>query len=64
VRVEFEPRRDGAPKLVLQHGLPGSIEVGIEEVSPAQLVLRAAGHFDMPTPAATPAGVREMAATQ
>jgi adhesin transport system membrane fusion protein len=64
VRVEFEPARQDAPRLPLQHGLPGSIEVGIEEVSPAQLVMRAAGRFDMPTPAAVPAAVREMAATQ
>jgi adhesin transport system membrane fusion protein len=64
VRVEFEPAAQGAPKFALQHGLPGSIEVGIEEVSPAQLVLRAAGRFDTPTPAAPPAVVREVAAKQ
>lgn len=64
VRVEFEPAKEGAPKLALQHGLPGSIEVGIEEVSPAQLVMRAAGRFDTPTPAPVPAAVRELAATQ
>jgi hypothetical protein len=27
----------------MQHGLPGSVEVDVEEVSPAVLVLRAAG---------------------
>jgi membrane fusion protein, adhesin transport system len=64
VRVEFEPAKQGAPKLALQHGLPGSIEVGIEQVSPAQLVMRAAGRFDAPTPATVPAAVRELAATQ
>jgi membrane fusion protein (multidrug efflux system) len=66
VRVEFEPNPHGASKLSLQHGLPGSIEVGIEEVSPAQLVLRAAGRIDTATPPAAPApaAVREMAATQ
>ncbi|HET8745239.1 MAG TPA: HlyD family efflux transporter periplasmic adaptor subunit [Ramlibacter sp.] len=64
VRVEFQPARQVEPKLPLQHGLPGSIEVGIEEISPAQLVLRAVGHFDAPTPApaALPVIVREMAA--
>ena len=64
VRVEFLPARHGAQRLALQHGLPGSIEVGIEEVSPAQLVLRAAGRLDAPTPAAVPAAVRDIAATQ
>jgi membrane fusion protein, adhesin transport system len=64
VRVEFEPARQDAPRLPLQHGLPGSIEVGIEQVSPAQLLMRAAGRFDMPTPATVPAAVREMAARQ
>jgi len=64
VRVEFQPLRQVEPKLPLQHGLPGAIEVGIEEISPAQLVLRAAGRFDMPAPAPMPAAVREMAATQ
>lgn len=52
VRVEFAPDPDASPRMTLQHGLPGSIEVGIEEVSPAQLVLRAAGKFDdAPVPA-------------
>jgi membrane fusion protein (multidrug efflux system) len=46
VRVEFAPAIAAAPHLALQHGLPGSIEVGIEQVTPAQLVLRAAGRFD------------------
>jgi membrane fusion protein (multidrug efflux system) len=46
VRVEFAPSRSAAPHLALQHGLPGAVEVGIEEVTPAQLVLRAAGRFD------------------
>jgi membrane fusion protein (multidrug efflux system) len=62
VRVEFEPARQGASRLALQHGLPGSIEVGIEEVSPAQLVMRAAGRFDTQAAPATPATPREIAA--
>lgn len=63
VRVEFEPAAHAAPRLALQHGLPGAIEVGIEEISPAQLVLRAAGRFDAPPqqPPAPPAA-REIAA--
>ena len=54
VRVEFAPALSAAPRLALQHGLPGSIEVGIEQVSPAQLVLRAAGRFDASAPAGPP----------
>jgi len=63
VRVEFEPTGNGASKLPLQHGLPGTIEVGIEEISPAQLVLRAAGRFDTPTPAPTAPAPRNIVAT-
>jgi adhesin transport system membrane fusion protein len=63
VRVEFEPAGQATPRLSLQHGLPGAIEVGIEEVSPAQLVLRAAGRFDAPAPA-PPVVVPDIAARQ
>lgn len=42
IRVEFEP--DGGNAAVLmQHGVPGVIEVGIEDARPVDLVLRAAG---------------------
>lgn len=64
VRVEFEPASQATPGLALQHGLPGAIEVGIEDVSPAQLVLRAAGRFDAPAPAAPPAAGAAIAARQ
>ena len=37
-------------------GLPGSVEVGIEQVSPATLVLRAAGQLRGAQVAATDAG--------
>jgi adhesin transport system membrane fusion protein len=60
VRVEFAPELSTARRFALQHGLPGSIEVGLERVSPAQLVLRAAGRFD--APAAPAHVVRELAA--
>ena len=33
------------PGIPLEHGLPGSTEVEVERVSPALLVLRAAGQF-------------------
>ena len=43
VRVEFSIDADGATRIPLQHGLPGSIEVEVERTSPAMLVLQAAG---------------------
>jgi membrane fusion protein (multidrug efflux system) len=44
VRVEFEPLAANSP-VTLQHGLPGSIEVTVEQTTPAVLVLRAAGQL-------------------
>jgi hypothetical protein len=43
VRVEFTPARDGNPADLMQHGVPGVIEVAVERAAPASLVLRAAG---------------------
>ena len=43
VRVEMEV--NGPSPVTLQHGMPGSAEVLVEEVSPATLALRAAGHL-------------------
>jgi membrane fusion protein, adhesin transport system len=43
VRVEFTPAPIGNPVGIMQHGVPGVIEVAIERASPASLVLRAAG---------------------
>jgi membrane fusion protein (multidrug efflux system) len=34
-----------APGIALQHGLPGSVEIAVEQTSPAVLVLRAAGQM-------------------
>jgi membrane fusion protein, adhesin transport system len=45
VRVEFTPHTPTPKGMVLQHGLPGSIEVSLEQVSPAQLLLRASGQW-------------------
>ncbi|MCW1842522.1 HlyD family secretion protein [Prosthecomicrobium hirschii] len=42
VRVEFGLSSDAA-RVGLQHGLPGSIEVVVEDVAPVALVLRAVG---------------------
>jgi multidrug resistance efflux pump len=43
VRVELGVDPDGAPPIPLQHGLPGTVEVQVERVAPATLVVRAAG---------------------
>ena len=43
VRVELSVAPDARTAIPLQHGLPGSVEVEVEQVSPAILVLRAAG---------------------
>lgn len=45
VRVEFAPESSAQSPVTLQHGLPGSIEVNIEQVTPAVLTLRAAGQL-------------------
>lgn len=45
VRVEFTPAPAQSKNIVMQHGLPGSVEVAIEQTSPAVLVLRAAGQM-------------------
>jgi multidrug resistance efflux pump len=42
-RVELSVAHDVAFPIALQHGLPGSLEIAIERVSPATLVLRASG---------------------
>jgi len=43
VRIEFSVDSDGALPIPLQHGLPGTVEVQVERLAPATLVLRAAG---------------------
>ena len=43
VRVELEVDASKATRIPLQHGLPGVVEVEVEKVSPAVIVLRAAG---------------------
>jgi membrane fusion protein (multidrug efflux system) len=45
VRVELALATDPASSIPIGHGLPGSVEVEIEQVSPAALVLRAAGQY-------------------
>jgi multidrug resistance efflux pump len=45
VRVEFTPVSTTTGNIVMQHGLPGSVEVSVEKTTPAVLVLRAAGQM-------------------
>jgi membrane fusion protein (multidrug efflux system) len=45
IRVEFSLNREPGVAVPLEHGLPGSVEVEVERVSPAVLVLRAAGQL-------------------
>lgn len=49
IRVELALRPDRRTRLPLQHGLPGTVEVEVERVSPAVLVLRTVGKvFERP----------------
>lgn len=50
VRIEFNVEPPAGAQRWLQHGLPGSVEVSVEQVSPAVLVLRAAGQMLTPAP--------------
>jgi multidrug resistance efflux pump len=45
VRVEFTPELAEKSLIMMQHGLPGTIEVTIEKISPAVMVLRASGQL-------------------
>ncbi|MFL6846701.1 MAG: HlyD family secretion protein [Allosphingosinicella sp.] len=55
LRAEFRIRRDATRGLVLRHGLPGQVEVRVETVSPAKLLLRSAGRVTEAPPERTPA---------
>lgn len=45
VRVELTPELSKDSPILMQHGLPGAIEVSIEQISPAVMVLRTAGQL-------------------
>ena len=45
IRVEATVNRDLASRIPMQHGLPGTVEVQVERVSPASMVLRLAGRL-------------------
>jgi multidrug resistance efflux pump len=52
IRVELMVNPNSGSRIPLQHGLPGTVEVKVEEISPAALVLRAAGRL-LASPRAT-----------
>lgn len=55
IRVELALRPDRRSRLPLQHGLPGLVEVEVERVTPAVLVLRTVGKaFERPAAGALP----------
>ena len=43
IQVEFEVDFDGDSPIPMQHGLPGTVEVEVERISPAAMLLRAIG---------------------
>jgi membrane fusion protein (multidrug efflux system) len=45
VRVELAPRGAAESRLLMQHGLPGSVEVTVERLAPALMMLRASGQL-------------------
>jgi multidrug resistance efflux pump len=45
VRVELAIHQDAASSIPLQHGLTGTIEIEVDRISPAALVLRSAGQL-------------------
>ncbi len=45
VRVELTPHAAPDSRIPLQHGLPGTIEIEVEQISPAALLLRVVGRL-------------------
>jgi membrane fusion protein (multidrug efflux system) len=43
IRVELAVNPNSTLRIHLQHGLPGTVEVQVERISPASLVLRTLG---------------------
>lgn len=65
VRVELTPVSEVDSALLLQHGLPGSVEIEIEKTVPAVLALRAAGQsLSHPVEQAIPGQAPEMLRVQ
>jgi len=62
IRVELHLEPKAPTAIPLQHGLPGTVEVEVERISPATLVLRGVGkHFGVSTQHATTTGPQEEA---
>jgi len=45
IRVELDIDPKSAPLIPLQHGLPGTAEIEVDHLSPAKLIMRAAGRL-------------------
>jgi multidrug resistance efflux pump len=45
VRVELLPLPNASTKILMQHGLPGTVEIRMEQATPAVLLLRAIGQI-------------------
>jgi membrane fusion protein (multidrug efflux system) len=45
VRVEFEVKQESKSAIPMQHGLPGTVEVEVERITPIELILRKAGRL-------------------
>jgi membrane fusion protein (multidrug efflux system) len=54
VRVELVPLPTAGTKILIQHGLPGTVEIRMEQASPAVLLLRAIGQISPDGILATP----------
>jgi membrane fusion protein (multidrug efflux system) len=61
VRAELLLDASARTRIPMQHGLPGTVYVEVERVSPATLVLRAAGKTVMPEPAGAPSAAQSAA---
>ncbi len=57
IRIELQVDAGVSTTIPLQHGLPGSVEVEVERVTPMQLVLRTVGKWIQPTAAASVRGI-------
>ena len=56
VRVELAVAAESNPRIVLEHGLTGSVEVAVEHVTPLTLLLRTAGALQTASAAPDKAG--------
>ena len=54
VRVEFDLEDNASTRIPIQHGLPGVVEVAVEEVSPLRLTTLTAGRLLGQKPGSVP----------